>query len=215
MHTLTAARRCPRPQPATCAECGRPAGENYSTCSGCRRTIDRIWDADWDALLAAEGIAAGSEDERLLAAVVFQEYDKHPWTVLDKALTFLRCGSCGSELGGGPADCQECQMAFGHTLMAEWEALQIGLVTRNEHAIHIGRWILRHPHRFSAKVADGIRFSMPLLITGAEPPTAKTGQAAYALYFEGKEAEAERLWEAERERGGGRKAPWFELKEDE
>jgi hypothetical protein len=46
-----------------------------------------------------------------LAGVVFTGYDQYPWTAVDKAMTLIRCGSCASELGGGPKECPECETA--------------------------------------------------------------------------------------------------------
>jgi hypothetical protein len=57
--------------------------------------------SDWHASLTTEQIAAGSDDEKLFAHVVFAECDQHPWTVIDIAMTLMACSVCGSELGGG------------------------------------------------------------------------------------------------------------------
>ena len=205
---LQAARRCPRPAVVTPGpQCGAPAGRHYGSCPACTDVVERIWQADWDALLTAESIARGSDAEQLLAQVVVAEFEQHPWTVVDTALTLLRCSECGCELGGGPKGCTSCEMAFGYAMAAEWKAGQLGLVSRNEHALHVGRWVLRHPHRQSEKTLTGWRFSLPVLLTGVEPPSAKLVQATQALILAGREDEVARLWAEERQ--GKREFPWF------
>lgn len=205
-----AARRCPRPQAVKpCSLCGEPAGRNYRECPDCTDALDRIWRADWDASLAAEQIASGSEDEKLFAQVVYAEYDQHPWTVVDVAMTLMECSACGAELGGGPRDCAVCEIAFGHPMQSEWVAGQLGLVTRNEHALHIGRWVLRYPHRHSTKTLTGWRFSLPIMLTGVEPPSAKLVQLTQPLILAGREEEVARMWEEECLRSKGKQFPWF------
>lgn len=92
---------------------------------------------------------------------------------------------------------------------AEWTAGQLGMVTRNEHALHIGRWVLRFPHRQTAKTLTGWRFSLPILLTGVEPPSAKLAQATQPLILAGHEDEVARMWEAERLHGKRKEFPWF------
>ena len=53
------------------------------------------------ALLAAEGIASGAEDETLLAQVVAADINAHPWTDVDVAHTRVSCPDCGAETGAG------------------------------------------------------------------------------------------------------------------
>ena len=91
-------------------------------------------------------------DEQLVAQVIFEEGERHLWTVLDIAMTYLICDCCGNELGGGPR-LYRMRVGMGcYTLWAETLAGREGLVTRNEHALHVGRMILRHPHRQSANI---------------------------------------------------------------
>lgn len=197
------ARRVPRPpKVALCSGCGQPLVSGYGECPVCTEALDRYWQADWDALLAAEGITPGGEDERLLAQVVYAECESHPWTVVGHAMTFLRCGTCGAELGGGPADCTECHIGFGQALASEWAGNHLGLVTFNEHALHIGRWILRYPHRYSDNTLKGWRMSMPVVLTGVELPEPKTVQTMQQLIFEGRHEDAARMWEDELRRKG-------------
>lgn len=127
--------------------------------------MERYWLADWQAFLNEEGIQAGSPEEKLLAQVVTAEAERHPWTVVDIAMSLQQCSECGRELGEGFPDCGECGMAFGATILSEFDA------TPNEHALHIGRWVLRFPHRNSANINAAWRWSMPRLLTGWLPST--------------------------------------------
>lgn len=186
MQEEAALRRLPRPDRVEqCSGCGRPLGTNYSTCPQCFDAIERYWLADWRALLLKEHIQQGSDDERLLAQVLLEEGERHLWTCLDIAMTLLTCQSCNSELGGGPPDCTECASAWGVTLWAETVAGRNGLVTANEHALHVGRMILRHPHRQSANIIAAWSRTMPRLLTGWLPSTA-TAQHYMALVKAGR-----------------------------
>lgn len=180
-------RRVPRPKIVEpCGTCGRPLIAGYADCRECHDALERIWLADWEALLEQEGIAAGSEDERLLAKVVLGEYERHPWTVLDIAMTLVRCDECGRELGEGYPDCGACSIAFGTSIASEFDA------TPNEHALHVGRWILRFPHRNSAAIVTAWRMTMPHILTGWLPTT-EEAQRGTALVREGRLEEARRL----------------------
>jgi hypothetical protein len=161
-------RRVARPATVEpCPRCGEAIGTNYVTCASCFMAIERIWLADWQALLAVEQLAVGSADEQLLAQVVLGEYGRHPWTVLDIAMSLCRCQTCGSELGEAYHDCAECGQAFGQSLASEFN------ITANEHALHVGRWILRYPHRNSSNINTAWRLTMPRLLTGWLPSTAQ------------------------------------------
>jgi hypothetical protein len=41
--------------------------------------------------------------------------------------------------------------------------------TSNEHALHVGRWVLRFPGRYSAAAVSAWRLSVPRLLTGWLP----------------------------------------------
>jgi uncharacterized protein (UPF0212 family) len=173
-------RRVARPRTVeTCRECGRPVGAGYADCPVCFEAVEGIWLADWQALLAQEGIEAGTPDEKLLAQVVISEFGRHPWTVMDIAMSLLRCGTCGGELGEAYADCAECGQAFGASLASEFGA------TANEHALHVGRWVLRFPHRNSPNVVTAWRSTLPRLLTGWLPTT-RQAQSAMALIRAGR-----------------------------
>lgn len=165
-------RGVPRPDRIeTCSTCGEQLGWSYPDCQNCREAVDRIWRADWEALLEAEEIVPGSEDEALLARVALAESERHPWTIVDIAMSLVRCDACGAELGGGPAACAECAFAFGNLWAYDIEAGGQGTMTRDEHALRVGRWVLRYPHRYNEAVVFGWRLAMPRLLTGALPTT--------------------------------------------
>ena len=174
MTAPAALRRLPRPQTVRpCLHCHAATGMNYATCPACHEAIERHWLADWLAFLDAEQIAHHSTDEKMVAQIIFDEGERHQWTMLDIALTLLTCRECGRELGGGPPECPECNAAWGVTLWAETVAGRKGLVTYNEHALHVGRIILRHPHRQSANIITAWSRTMPRLLTGWLPTTAE------------------------------------------
>ena len=183
---LIGGRRVPRPKTVqTCPQCGEALGANYATCAACHAAIEAIWLADWGALLEQEGIAAGTDEEKLLARTVTGEFGRHPWTVLDVAMALQRCEECGRELGEGYPECGACGMAFGASIQSEYGA------TGNEHALHIGRWILRFPHRNSKNIAAAWRLSVPRLLTGWLPSTAEA-QRVMALIVAGRWDEVEK-----------------------
>jgi hypothetical protein len=200
MNEMGALRRLPRPATVeACPNCHAPLGMNYAACPACHSAIERFWLADWQAFLHQEQIEPASEEERQAAQIVFDEGERHLWTVLDIAMTLLTCGECGSELGGGPPECSECASAWGVTLWAETVAGRSGLVTMNEHALHVGRLILRFPHRQSANIIAAWSRTMPRLLTGWLPST-EYAQPAMALIKAGRLAEVDaQLAELDRE----------------
>lgn len=156
------------PRPATiepCRACGAYLGRGYPDCPACHDAVEMIWRADWLAFLGEEGFAPDTPDEALLAGVVVAEFQRHPWTLVDYALTLLRCEACGAEPCGGPVGCTTCAHTFGNLWAPELEAG----ATLNEHALRVGRLVTRHPHRFSAAIAAGWRLSLPQLLTGDVP----------------------------------------------
>lgn len=194
-----AGRRLARPKTVErCLGCGACAGENYALCTACTDLIERHWRADWAALLAQEKVAAGSDDEKLLAAVVFAEIEIQPWTLVDSALTLLRCPHCGAELGGGTNECAECEFAFGNLWWHDQLAGRQGVMTMNEHALRVGRYVLRHRHRHSREIVIAWSLSMPRVLAGWLPSTAEA-QRAKALINQGRIDEV-RLWLAEVDR---------------
>jgi hypothetical protein len=167
-----ALRRLPRPFGVyPCSDCHAVSGTNYLACPSCFMAIERFWLADWHAYLAHEQIEPESPEVDFAVQVIFDEGERHLWTVLDIAMTFLTCHSCGCELGGGPPECTECATAWGITLWAEVVAGRKGMVTANEHALHVGRVILRHPHRHSPNIIKAWSRTVPRLLTGWLPTT--------------------------------------------
>ncbi len=179
-------RAAPRPRRVErCQICGRARGGGYPACPECYAAAETLWRADWETLLQAEGVVAGSEDERRLAETVLAAMDQHPWTVVDYAMTLVRCASCGAELGGGPSDRFECQLAFGNAIAYDIPAGEQGVMTGNEHALRIGRHILRAPHQYGAHILTAWRLTFPRLLTGWLPTT-EEAQRGMALVKAGK-----------------------------
>lgn len=75
-------------------------------------------------------------------------------------------------------------MAFGSSIASKFGA------TANEHALHVGRWVLRYPHRHSANAVSAWRLTMPRILTGWLPTTGEA-QAAMAQIKAGRIQEAE------------------------
>ncbi len=174
-----AGRRLPRPTGVeSCSQCGQVLGFNYRDCPRCHHAIERFWEADWAALLADEQIAPASADETLLAQVVIAELDDHLWTVADMAMCRIRCDECGSELGGGPPTCASCKFAFGNLWWHDIEAGRQGVMTMDEHALRVGRYVIRYPHRHSSVIAAGWRMNMPRILTGWLPDGAEARRMA-------------------------------------
>jgi uncharacterized protein (UPF0212 family) len=171
-HKPIGGRRIPRPQKVmACPQCGEAVGTNYHDCAYCHTAIESIWLADWKELLLEQGVRAGSEEERMLARVVTSEFGRHAWTVMDIAMSLQRCSQCGNELGAAYQECAECGMAFGASIQAEFEA------TPNEHALHIGRWVLRYPERHSANAVAAWRLTLPRILTGWLPSNQEAQRA--------------------------------------
>jgi hypothetical protein len=188
-----ALRALPRPsQVVRCAGCAEPHPTNYPHCAHCSAVLDQYWQADWQALLAREQIQPGTADEVLLAHVVLGEVEQHPWSCVDWAMTLVQCDECGQELGGGPLDCMACATAFGNALWSELVAGRRGEVTSNEHALHVGRYVLRHPHRYPPTSVLGWRLNLPHILTGWLPSTAEA-QAASKLLKAGRVDEVKAL----------------------
>lgn len=188
-----AGRRLARPKTVEhCCCCGASAGENYALCLACTDVIECHWRADWVALLVQEKVEAGSNDEKLLAAVVLAEIETQPWTLVDSALTLLHCPECGSELGGGPIGCGECEFAFGNLWWHDQLAVRQGVMTMNEHALRVGRCVLRHRHRYRKAIVVGWSLSIPRVLTDWLP-TIQEAQRAKALINQGR-TDAVRAW---------------------
>jgi len=179
-------RRLPRPGTVqTCSACGEPLAFNYPSCPSCCEAVERYWEADWRALLHDEGIHPGSPDEALLAAVVALELEtqapEHAWTIVDAALKRLSCPECGSEPGTGPPSCTQCEFTFGNLWGYDLTAGPQGVMTSNEHALRVGRWVVRAPHRHSDLAVLSWRLTLPRLLVGWLPSTRDAQRARHML----------------------------------
>jgi len=54
-----------------------------------------------------------------LGIVVLDEFGRHPWTVVDMAMSRLRCSECGGELSIRYPSYGECGRAFVSSIAAE------------------------------------------------------------------------------------------------
>jgi hypothetical protein len=158
-----------------CKKCGVPVGRNYKSCIECYNTIENLWSLDWKELIEKENILSGSDDEKLLAEVIVEEIDKHSWTIVDSAMKIVKCKICNNELGGGPIDCPDCKFAFENLWAYDSEAMNQVKMTYNEHALRVGRWVLRYPHRQKKNIVESWKFSMPIVLTGKLPSNEQAG----------------------------------------
>lgn len=176
-------RRIARPETVQkCPHCQHALGFSYRTCSTCFMAIEQFWLADWQALLAQEQVAAGTAEEKILAGVVLQEVGEHAWTIMDIAMSLQTCGSCAAVLGDAYPVCAECAEYFGYAIYSEFG------ITGNEHALHIGRSVLRSAVYHSDNIVFAWSHNMPRLLTGWLPTTAEA-QRAMALVKSGRLAE--------------------------
>ena len=123
-------RLYPRPKLVEkCKTCGALTGRNYLHCKECYYAVENIWLMDWNHLLDKENINPDSDKEKLLAHTLFKETNNYTWTLVDNSMTFIRCNTCGSEIGGGPKDCPECSTAFRNLWAYDVEAMYQGQMT--------------------------------------------------------------------------------------
>ncbi|SHE40463.1 hypothetical protein SAMN05444392_101348 [Seinonella peptonophila] len=152
-----------------CIDCNEPLGINYISCRACYHAIENIWLQDWYSLLEKEDIEIGSKFEKLLAEVIWGEMDQHPWTIVDSALSHLYCKVCSNELGSQIRKCYECETVYNNIWGYDYEAMGQGMMMDHEHALRVGRWVLRFPHSHSKYSVVGWKFSIPLVLTGKLP----------------------------------------------
>jgi hypothetical protein len=203
-------RRVARPAAAVpCSNCGELIGRGYPECAICAERIDELWWADWQALLAAEGIRPGTDEERELAVRVrsnsnsansadnkasnraSNRANEYPWTCTDWALWLLRCTACGGRLGSGDLGCVACAAADQSRWAWDHQALPVTM-TPNEHALRVTVAGLRAPHRHRDSVVAGWRLALPFLLTGQTPTTRQAGRIR-ALILAGRYPELARL----------------------
>ncbi|MTI49949.1 hypothetical protein [Sporosalibacterium faouarense] len=158
-----------------CRSCGAPIGRNYKECKSCYNAIENIWLSDWNELIQKENISQGSEEEKLLAHIVFEQQDRYSWTLVDIAMTMIHCDTCGGEIGGGELECLDCKFAFENLWGYDVEAMNQGIMTENEHALRVGRRVLRHSHRQKKNIVKSWKFSMPIVLANELPSNRQAG----------------------------------------
>jgi hypothetical protein len=156
---------------APCATCGELTGRGYPSCLGCAEVVDRLWLADWHALLAAEQVSTGTGSERDLATrVLSAEVGSFAWTCTDWALRLVRCEECGGELGAGDPVCLACAAADA----SRWEwtsSAPPDAVTSAERTLRLAVLALRAPHRRRGAVVSTLRLVLPFLLAGEDVPS--------------------------------------------
>ncbi|MEV0228817.1 hypothetical protein [Nonomuraea sp. NPDC050786] len=162
-----------------CSECDHWEPAGAPGCARCAALVDEIVEAGWREFLEREFGASGPLDERLIAEMVVDEPDKHPWRVVDAAYDRLTCPECGGRLSRGPAGCVPCDLANGF----RYSAIEIDRPTvppGNEHALRVNVAVTRRPHGNSESEVLLRRLSLPILIEGRLPTRAQA-QATKAL----------------------------------
>ncbi|MGN9839343.1 hypothetical protein ACTMTI_14600 [Nonomuraea sp. H19] len=168
-------RRCPE------CEHWEPAGA--PGCARCAGLVDEIVEEGWRAFLMREFGTTAPPDERLIAEMVVDEPDKHPWRVVDAAYDRLTCAECGGRLSRGPVTCAACNLANGF----RYSAIEIdrpGVPPGNEHALRVNVSVTRRPDGISESEVLLRRLSLPILLDGLLPTTAQA-QATKAMANDG------------------------------
>ncbi|NRQ34346.1 hypothetical protein HII36_21180 [Nonomuraea sp. NN258] len=164
-------------------ECGHWEPAGAPGCERCAAIVDELVEEGWRAFVEREFGPAGTPDERLIAEMVIDEPDKHPWRVVDAAYDRLTCEECGNRLSRGPAGCAACDRANGF----RYAAIEIdrpGVPPGNEHALRVNVSVVRRPSGISASEVLVRRLSLPILLAGRLPTTAQA-QATKAMINEG------------------------------
>ncbi|MGI5292292.1 hypothetical protein ACQEVF_54595 [Nonomuraea polychroma] len=145
--------------------------------------MDEIVEEGWRGFLEREFGTEEPLDERLIAEMVVDEPDKHPWRVVDAAYDRLTCAECGGRLSRGPASCASCNLANGF----RYSAIEIdrpGVPPGNEHALRVNVAVTRRPYGISESEVLLRRLSLPVLLDGLLPTKAQA-QATKAKANEG------------------------------
>ncbi|WP_245764977.1 hypothetical protein [Nonomuraea jiangxiensis] len=166
-----------------CPDCGywEPAGA--PGCARCAERVDGIVEEGWRAFLEREFGTSELPDERLVAEMVVDEPDKHPWRVVDAAYDRLTCVECGDRLSRGPATCATCNQANGFRYVAV-EIDRPGVPPGNEHALRVNVAVTRRPYGISDSEVLLRRLSLPVLLAGGLPTRAQA-QATKAMAGKG------------------------------
>lgn len=170
-----------------CAECGHWEPAGAMDCPRCAGLVDELVEEGWRAYLEREFGPVEPQEERLIARMVADEPDKHPWRVVDAAYDRLTCPECGGRLSRGPAGCAACDLANGF----RYSAIEIdrpGVPPGNEHALRVNVAVTRRPDGISASEVLLRRLSLPVLLEGGLP-TREQAQATKALTRKGATAE--------------------------
>ncbi|MEO3867244.1 hypothetical protein ABGB18_00280 [Nonomuraea sp. B12E4] len=141
--------------------------------------MDEIVEEGWRAFLEREFGTAEPLDERLVAEMVVDEPDRHPWRVVDAAYDRLTCAECGDRLSRGPASCATCNKANGFRYAAI-EVDRPAVPPGNEHALRVNVAVTRRPYGISDAEVLLRRLSLPVLLEGRLPTNAQA-QATKAL----------------------------------
>ncbi|MEV3979925.1 hypothetical protein [Nonomuraea sp. NPDC049758] len=166
-----------------CEVCGHQEPAGAPDCDRCAGLVDELVEEGWRAFLLAEFGAVAPPDEQLIARMVVDEPDKHPWRVVDAAYDRLTCPECGGRLSRGPAGCASCDLANGFRYSAV-EIDRPGVPPGNEHALRVNVAVTRRPYGIAATEVLVRRLSLPVLIEGRLPTTAQA-QATKALARKG------------------------------
>ncbi|GAA3657988.1 hypothetical protein GCM10022224_021550 [Nonomuraea antimicrobica] len=166
-----------------CPECHRWEPAGVLGCARCAGIVDEIVEEGWRAFLESEFGTAEPPDERLIAEMVTEEPDKHPWRVVDAAYDRLTCAECGGKLSRGPAGCGPCDLANGF----RYSAIEIdrpGVAPGNEHALRVNVSVARRPSGISAPEVLVRCLTLPILLAGRLPTHAQA-QAVKSLATRG------------------------------
>ncbi|MGP4098761.1 hypothetical protein [Nonomuraea sp. KM90] len=162
-----------------CGECAHWEPAGAPDCARCAGLVDEIVEGGWRDFLTREFGTREPSDERLIAEMVVDEPDKHPWRVVDAAYDRLTCPECGGRLSRGPAGCAPCDLANGF----RYSAIEIdrpAVPPGNEHALRVNVSVARRPSGISASEVLLRRLFLPVLVEGGLPTTAQA-QAVKAM----------------------------------
>ncbi|MFG1701973.1 hypothetical protein ACFLIM_02165 [Nonomuraea sp. M3C6] len=145
--------------------------------------MDEIVEEGWRAFLEREFGTSTPPDEHLIAEMVTDEPDKHPWRVVDAAYDRLTCAECDGRLSSGPAGCAACDLANGF----RYSAIEIdrsAVPPGNEHALRVNVAVTRRPYGISDSEVLLRRLSLPILLEG-RLATREQAQATKAMAGKG------------------------------
>ncbi|MED7925344.1 hypothetical protein SMD20_13915 [Nonomuraea sp. LP-02] len=189
-----------------CGECGHWEPAGAPGCERCAALVDEIVEEGWRAFVEREFGTTDPPGERLIAEMVVDEPDRHPWRVVDAAYDRLTCPECGDRLSRGPAGCAPCDLANGFRYSAV-EIDRPGVPPGNEHALRVNVAVTRRPYGISAAEVLLRRLSLPILLDGLLPTTAQAQATKAAANAGATESELAALVYGDWGRGQGREGP--------